>query len=528
MNNDNDITYKVYNQQKFFVEVKLYNPDGDVFILNPQAILHLVIEDDLHFWPIRGFFIYENPYEIIERKMVSNEAIDAAAVAGMDAARSAQLKAFKPYGFRNDGRDYVDITIRPELIGTSNLSIKNLPSHIWEMNYKCVIYDKEDIDTPDISRKLKKFYFWDKSYQEMLDKKIQWSTATSKENITYKQYGVKYNPSLATDNERKMFTGDAIKDILSVNNFKVTTKKELFDKGSTKIFYTTFHDRNIWENIEYILAYHMSEKTTVEPISQTDICIFNQDRYTKEFELLPIYKIFEKAGNTAYLPKEFQIEHLFFDNVGDVGDSSTCPYKAPYLDERSTTTDIKISKIKKYRYVDMAGADNTQMIVTTPVHTYDFKNKTFSINISNSNVDTLEEKLKKIYIENKVLTVNGLHPILTLNQGKTSNKTINPIYTTRANQATVSKAGLGRLLYSSLFLNQCLIFEVDGATLRQPGRFVGIDRQTYSDNALDYKLCGQWFITNVKHNFFHNMYLNEVTAVKMHSYDNLNIKKDTP
>lgn len=516
MNNDNNRTYKTFNLQKYYIEVKLYNPDGDEKILNPESILHLVIEDDIHFWPIRGFLVYENPYEIIERKMVPDNEIDSS---DLDAETRAKLKAVRPYIFRNDGKDYLDITIRPELEEGSDLPIKQLPKDIWEMNYKCVIYDKEDVEVANITQKLKKFYFWDLDYQKMLDKKIQWSTATSSLNETSRSKGEKYIASQASDNERKMFTGTAIKSILTDNNFKCSEID--FDKGSTKIFYSAYQDLDIWSNIEYILGQHMSEKTSnIEP-SEMDICIFNKIRATQEFELVPLYKLFEKAGADATIPKEFQTEHLYFDETGNKISSS--PNKAPVLDKRDTSIDVKLTKIKKYQFVDMSGSDNTELLVTTPVLSYDFKNKTFGINMADSNISILEEKLKKIYIEKKLLSKNGFHPLITLNANKIANNTINPTISTRCDKPAILKKGLGKLLYSSMFLNQCLAFELEGATIRQSGRFVGIDRQTSSDNTLDYKLCGQWFITKVKHNFFHNMYINEIIAVKMHSYDNLNI-----
>jgi Na+-transporting NADH:ubiquinone oxidoreductase subunit NqrF len=82
------------------------------------------------------------------------------------------------------------------------------------------------------------------------------------------------------------------------------------------------------------------------------------------------------------------------------------------------------------------------------------------------------------------------------------------------------------MLYASLFLNGCLFYQMEGATIRRAGRFVGIDRETYTDNTLDYKLCGQWFVTAVKHNFFRNVYVNQITAVKNYAHTSLKLKTD--
>ena len=524
MNNETTRTYALYNNQKYFIELKLHNPDGDELILNPGAIFHLVIEDDLHFWPVRGFFIYDNPYEILERKMLSNQQLDDS---GLKADRRADLKNVKPYNFRNDGRDYLDITIRPELDETagSDITIKTLPENLWELKYKCVVYDKEDIEVPDITQKAKKFYFWDVDYQTMLENKIQWSTATSTLNDKFKELGSNFKPSQASDEDRKMYSGDIIKAVLSENGFLVTKNNEKFDKGSTKLFYTFFNDKNISENLNYILDYHLSEKIkNREALDEYDICIFDKDRSTNEFELTPLYKFFEMAGNDPNLPKEYQLEHLYFE-----GDSETVPspLKAPLLDELTSTKDVKLGKIKSYQFVDMSAVDNTKMLVTTPVHSYDFKNKTFSINMADSNIENVFNKIKKLYIDNKVLVNGSGEPLLTLNNNKLTNKNISPIYSVRSDKQSILKLGVGNVLYSSLFLNGCLHYQIEGATIRRCGRFVGIDRQSYTDNNLDYKLCGQWFTTCVKHIFFHNTYLNQITAIKNYSYDKLNLLKNT-
>ena len=66
----------------------------------------------------------------------------------------------------------------------------------------------------NIADKIKKIYFWDKRYQMMLDKKLNWSTATTKET-SKKLKAANKSPSHATDIERSMLTGDAIESLLT-------------------------------------------------------------------------------------------------------------------------------------------------------------------------------------------------------------------------------------------------------------------------------------------------------------------------
>jgi len=509
--------FKLLNNQTYRYSVRLYNPDNmEGQILNPAMIYQLVIEDDILLWPKRGFLIYENTEEIMERRFASNEGIESL---GAKNSTRVALKDAKPYVFRNDGRDYLDIIIMPENILETDTHIKTLKNEIWELANHYVVYDEQDIESPDNVQKIKKLFFWDREYQRMLETKAKWSTATSALN---KNNTGSYDAAQASDDEKKMPTGDAIRDILQTNGFE--TNKDNFDTGAVKIFHSAYNDQNIWENIQYLLKYHVSKPQQVTALNNVcDICIFAKDRHSHKFELVPLSKFFERAGAQADNPLEYQIEHLYFEERGEpVYDKKI---KAPYLNALDTTKDVMTTKIRTYQFVDMSASDSTHNIVTHQVHSYDFKNKTFLINTTNAQIDKLEENIGKLYIDKKLLTYNGVHPLITLNKTKTENTSIKPVYSVLPSIASMQSQGSARLLYTGVFLNECIKLQLDGSTIRRTGRFLGIDRKTYTENTFDYKLCGQWFITNVKHVFYHDKYFNEVLAVKVHSADSLKRSK---
>ncbi len=523
-----DSLEKIFNNQTYLFDIKITNPDGKEFQLNPEAVLQLVIEDNIHFFPFKGFFIYENSYEMIEKGLGSSQLTELQK--STPATEREKIKKEEPYLFRNDGKDYITILIKPTLNSISELiakgAPKELPPEIWNIKLEAVIYDQEDIEVGNITQKCKKYYFWDKRFQQMLEKNVEWSTATSKYNESYLNLGKKYKPSQASDEQRKMLTGQAIKALLKENGFEndITTDSELFDKGSTKIFFNSPNNYTMVDILKYLLNAHVSEKNTfnTKDTDEVDICLFNLDRYTQKFELIPLWKYFKNAGSQPNKPGKWQIEYLLFDEMGNTNISSM---KSPHNTNPNYVTDNLVTKIKTYQFVDMSAADNLNNIVTTPVYSYDFKNKKHLINVEKSNISILSDKIKGIYLDNKIYA-KGNYPLLTLNQNKINNTRINPTFSLRNDVESMYKHGIGKLLNSALFLNTCVVLKLDGATFRQSGRFVGIDRLTDSDNNLDYKLCGQWFITTVKHVFFQNMYQTEVTAIKPHSYENLNLKQD--
>jgi hypothetical protein len=70
-----------------------------------------------------------------------------------------------------------------------------------------------------------------------------------------------------------------------------------------------------------------------------------------------------------------------------------------------------------------------------------------------------------------------------------------------------------------IFLNQAIYFSAPGLTLRSPGKFLFIDRDSSSsNNPFDDRFLGQWMITNVVHFFTPNKYTTDVVATKIDGF----------
>lgn len=492
---------KLAQGQMWNIEVMFNNFDTQPYQMSPNIIMELAIEDDILSWPTQGYLVYQNRQEGIERN-INKEA----------------------WYYRMDARDELSIKMKP-IFKNSEL---DFPPEIWEINSKFVIYDVEDLPATNIETKAKKIYFWDKRYQMMLDKNIQWSTATTKFNTNLKNK----KASQATDSERSMYTGDAIKALLKDAGFGEWIDEKNWDTGKSKILYTSPSEFSVADDLKYLLKIHLS------PINN-DICIFTIDRGTQKWQLLPISKMFEKAGKTANQPGDLQLEHFFFEDQLYNEGKNTAPYKAPYTREPSTKKDIKLTgynTIDTYKFVDMSGLDNEKILNSKPVYWYDYNSKQFGADIKNNEISNVREKFKKNYVDQ--LLGDKPTPLFTLNKTKTEQYNVDPQFvyssaTSASDKAMRSLFGMGKILFGGLFLNECMVFRVIGSTHRLAGTFVGIDRLTggstnpgTGEGKFDDKICGQWFVTNVKHIWKLNKFINDVTAVKIHSYSNLNIKED--
>lgn len=485
---------KIFNNQVWNIKVSFYNHGQLKYDLNPNAIRALVIEDDILFWPLRGYIIVDNRYEAFERSVDENGY----------------------YHIRGDSRDEIFVQIWPE-------SKDKLPDNIWKLTTHSIVYDVEDLPHVNVGDKLKKLYFWDKNFQFLQEKVVQWSTTTGKRYISPEIVGPKAH---ATDDRRSMYTGEAIASLLESAGYEDLVNFDNWDWGAGKIDIPARADKSIWEMIQMIISHHISQGDI------NDICLLDWDRGLEKLNLVPIYKLFEKAtikGTNEYQPGELQLEHLFFtgtaaDNTNDKTTGVASPWKAP-IDFKTTTTyskDIKISSgtILNYRFSQTSGLDNSKAFITRPVYFHDHKNKQFNVDVEENEINSIKEGfIKKNYIA-KLLGNN--YPVFVLNKTKKEEQSIAPAYIPPYDRKIRSVEGKGKILHASIFLNQCLSIRLFGSTHRLAGTFVGIDRLSEtSDTDYDYALCGQYFVVNTKHIITQDGYVNDLTMVKIHAYDKL-------
>ena len=80
--------------------------------------------------------------------------------------------------------------------------------------------------------------------------------------------------------------------------------------------------------------------------------------------------------------------------------------------------------------------------------------------------------------------------------------------------------GKNKLLKYYLFSNLGISFSTRGLSIRQPGRFFSLARNTRNDAEFDHKIEGQYFITNVIHHFSNvgRNYSNQIVGIKTHTF----------
>lgn len=526
--------------------------------ISPNSIVNLTIEDSLANWAVRGTLtiFYSQEVEDVFFNSSITQYLDP---------QNANISALKSigYNFRNDGNDLLRIRIAPRLndanlINESILKITD-PVH-WSLSYLFSVYDIEDIDLPpgaqnqaSATLKCLKLYFWDSWYQKLNSRILQYSTGLSTSSNAEEdiRQGI-------VDNPGTIFTGEAIKEIINLglgrdtkqenyNSFsfrdldpslKVTDgaikeDSEFWDNGAAKIFYTAPADATAYDSLMYILNKHVSSTSTPDQTGTPlyDISLLMKERGPSETDigqltLRPLTSFFKKAGNAPTEPKEYQIEHFFLQSYGDK-ESGSKMLRSPVNQEDSDVIDFtssKYSTITNYRFVDICALTNTVDFSNKPVHSYDFKNRTFNIEFKNNSVKTARNFMNKQYIEQLYRNPKSdTDDIFLIELDKDKDKlNTRPVFSLHGDNPLLRQTdGIHRLLHTGLFQNTAINFRALGLTNREPGRFIAIDKtEGVEQGSFEDKFFGQWFVINVRHVIESEIYYNDITAIKLHRFQN--------
>jgi hypothetical protein len=564
-----DAVYEtLLNQVKHEFEIYLDSGGGDsdqrIHPINPNSIVNLTIEDSLANWVVKGSLtIFHNPE-------IQDEVFNTLLGNYSDSAETRNsLQDRSSYTFRNDGYDLLRIRIKPNLKDSTftgnKLGITD-PVH-WTISHLFSIYDAEDIDLPPGAQnqasstiKCLKLYFWDSWYQKMLSRILSYSTArSSNANIESDiQEGI-------VDNFGTIYTGDAMKEVIGlalskdgvqVDGASVSLnvdpvlkvpyepiKNSDWDTGMSKIFYTAPTDATAFDTLDYLEKKHVSSEkidsasgqldlSTEQAITRNDVSLLLKERGPNEldvgqFVLRPFSKFFEKAGKDTLVPGEYQIEHFFVQGYGGEA-RATAMLKAPINQGNNDKVDFsspKFSTITSYRFIDMSALTNTENFTNKPVHSFNFKKRTFNIEFQNNSVKNARQFINEKYIKplyKKGSPDNDRLFLITLNKDKEKLNT-RPTFSLYGDLPLLRQTeGLHKLLRTGVFFNTAVNFRVLGLTNREPGRFIAIDKTSGAESGdFEDKFYGQWFVINVRHIIESEIYYNDITAVKIHRFQPL-------
>jgi len=507
-------TNELIGDRLFKFKAVLINNDGRMTKLRRGAIESLIIEDNILDWFHKGYLIFKNPQDFLERAVKSYKNEDV-------------YIDMEPYTFRSDGRDYIYIELDIPISSDDPSQTLSLNTKTYTIKLLCSIYATEDITSSGgSSKKTKKLYFWDYRYELMSEKNSFWSTSAALRRI--EDSAISRLPvSQQSNADRSILTGLAIKDVIRESFPKYPPKFSTdWDDGGGKVFHCAPAGDKMIDTLEYLLDSHISTDG-----SNNQPCILSLDRFTDEWSLLPIGEYYKRAYNKSLAqPGPYQQERFY---LGQEASSNTIIKNEPKIPRVSTSPVINfhnpdVGIISDYEFTEMAGFDNATELNSTMAHKYD--SGQFDINLTDGDIENVRDFFER-NITDYMLGDPKTGPVASfiVNKLRKENKNIYNVYTgsdTTEKSASINAAGKAngrnKTLQTILFKGNAIMFNVKGMPNRRSGRFIGIDRNTgYDESNFDSKLLGQYFVTSVLHSINTNGYHNQIIGLKPYYFKDL-------
>jgi len=521
-NNANDTSNRfktVINNNPYKFNIGLATSDGRYQELRVGAINNLVIQDTFLNFYTTGYIIINNTFDAVER------------LSEFENSKNTQTtnnnSSVQGYLMRGDARDVLIVDIMPDLSENANYgNVKDSNADkAFKMSYIFAIYNTEEILGNSPGQKFKKMYFWDMYYELLREKNSYFSTANS---INSQQI------SSFDDNERGVFTGDAVKAFLT-DFFKdddgwPVKIGNTFDQGSTKIFFSAPARYKGIDCLHYLLDRHTSSVK-----NSYDKAFLRIDRSDSTFNLESLNDIFKNALNNSS------------NNQAVIGSSYLETFKlGAYSQTRETSYEIesvsftplnalfmdKYGTINNFTVDPMPGEFTQEFIAPVLVHSYSHNEKLFQIDQERNSMNASLSVYKTNYVDifkNAGQNTGEIFENLFPGQYRLTNKNVKNVFSIISDDPDQRLSqGRNKVLLNSVFFNNTVNFRVPGATFRQSGQFMGLTFDGAGiKSEFNKKLLGVYFIIDVKHIFTGNEYFNELKCVKTYNSDNLLLNPDS-
>ena len=497
------------NNQKYIINILFLNPDGNVFNLTKNIVTNLQIQDNVFKPFVKSYISFKDNDDAFERLSTDNTEKE------FDETKNI----LQGYNFRGDGRDFVFIEILP----VDNV---NKPFGVQTEDYNKIFGFKnlyicgEITKSYDNGSAIKTIELIDVDEKILREKKSFFSTIELVNNDK-PQF-------LLSNNEREVETGICIKNllkkVLGANDINQITDVEgsetpNFDNGLSKIFYTSPANNTGYDDLMYLLDKNVSSDTN------NDFSILKKDYFTNKYTFKSLSNLFATAYNENDSAGENNLEKLVITG----GTES----QALLQSSKKTPTIIpSFGEFSEIRQIDFYNTDSiliSDKAVTNALHSYNFNDKSFSVEKNKSDIVNAKKSFTDYYVKNMKGEENLPFPNLPLNEIKSTNLSFKNTFSLYGENENIRLGeGLNKLLKSVMVTNIAAEITVKGQLFRKTGSFVSIDREgLYVDNLFDKKFLGIYFIVDVNHEFLGDKeYVNRILALKTYIFNDPKYKED--
>lgn len=506
------------DDRAFKFRVEFFNRDGDRLILSRGAIEELEIHDSVYNWWLEGHIIYKNPKDWAERQEGFSETTG---------------EETDKWNFRGDGRDYIKILIDPilDIDPLQDRSPQGFDTPAYTISLFACIYDVEDISGEDEGDrgKSKKLKFWDYRYHSMQEKNSYWNSVEACMRKTDLRAS-RRPPSHMSNSSRSLLTGLAIQDLLEVHmktldgevEYEQYDGEETWNNGSSTIFHHAGGNESAADTLDYLLSCHISDNSTGQ-----QPCILSLSRDEK-WSLLPVEEYYIRAYDKQLKQADGWLSELFLlagEGTNDLNRIPPSPKTPGGFDWFFNVYNEDTNNVNDYEFTQMSYMDHPTSV---NVHAYDHKAGQFVIHQEQGDIENVKSVFQSTIVDNTYGDFDtGAQAAMVLNEVKIQNKSITNISSSGHDRSSAISVGRNQSLKQMLFLGNAIHFTSKGSTLRQSGRLIGLDRQSYyNETDYDSKLLGCYLTTSVIHKVTPSGYFNDIVGVKPFYFKDLNFNEE--
>ena len=467
--------------------------------IKKDSIKDLIIEDSAADWYAKGYIDISSPDNVLEQSIVKIEE-----------------NIRQTYIFRNDTRDFLYIHMAPNIFSAEEQAME-INDTFYTLTYTFCIYSVKDI-IEDNNVKIKRLYFWDYRYQMFRDKNNRFTTSAYLSGDT----------AHMTDYDRKIPTGDAIRNLITETISLSAQFAPSWESGPRRINYTSPSNNRSIDDLQLLLDGHVSsDETGNQP------CLLHTDRLSGVWSLIPLGTIFDGACKKEtrgqaqeYIPGILQSEIFTIGRELALEERETLLKKSRIPGPNAFYFNYSYGRsscISSYRFVEMKGDVNQQILNTTPVHQYDSRVGTFSINMKDTNIAETVNYMRNTVVNNMVVdsTVKEVPISINFDGDRLNNESLEHIFDTGISKYSVLASSRNKSIKNLLMQSNAIEFTVPGETTRQAAKFISVEHNDTvgsEENTFNDKMDGQYFVINVIHRIKNGEYTNRIIGVKPYNY----------
>lgn len=497
MSDINQYTVVTYNNTQYEFELVLVNEYFNIYIPH-NLVESIIITDDLYNIFSSATIVLNNSRNNLDIFSIYKKGV-------------RQVRESKSYNFLGSGNDYFKLHLKPKTQDTQNIDQSRIKSDPFSIDLQLTIQDEDEVLVGNGQKR--RIYQCIDIREYILQTDKRGFSSINEPNFAKNSFRVKQ----LDDTSRVAPSGDIIKYILSESLKEAEPAFDpLWDSGESKLFYASPQNFSAYDDIEYLLDFHVSSVIKDNSILKLEKGgVFSLRSFSNYFSL-------NRNGDSA---GPFMQDFFAYEDNTSKSASTAAPLDK--LDQLNNTIKFSFNNITnianfpqlpEFNFLNRTGFDGYNYLISYGICSYDLGSKNFFIQQPVNSVENQKAFIDQHYTKK----FGGTSPSTAyyIDEVKRSNKVFKSDFILPVDSNVYQKYGLNTALKKYIDSSPCISFDTEGFSHRESGKFMSLlNSQIETDSVFASLFSGEWLVTKVVHNFTGNKYSNNITGVKTYFYD---------